>query len=271
MRLEFQLCLCVHWNKLNSWSSDPNSSSLIYIRLWTYQLNSQLLTVDGNSVLYCLASFLLKTDVSLKGRSRVNRITNAAVAAFISLTAIVSLASAPVLADNASSPSLGEEQIADKCYQTGKIRVQAKPEAVWKVLTDYTQQTKVFKRLRKCQVVADKGTTKVLYQEVHPSGQPATFEYKLEMKEKEQFRCLEWHRVAGDFKEMHGFWKLEPTDGGRATNVYYASYVNGGFFIPQGLIKRQFRIDTPAVLSALKETAEGATQIASTRREANAP
>lgn len=227
-----------------------------------------LLTVRWNSVLYSIPSSLLKTDVSLKGRYRVNRITNLAAATILSLVASVSLALTPVTAE---TPVLGEQHVANKCYQTGRIKVHAKPEQVWAVLTDYTQQTKVFKRLRKCQVVADKGTTKVLYHEVHPTGQPATFEYKLEMKETQPNRSLEWRRISGDFKELEGFWKLEPTDGGRNTLVTYGSYVNGGFFIPQGLIKRQFRIDTPLILSSLKDHAEGVPQIASNRREASQP
>lgn len=201
----------------------------------------------------------------------MNRITNAANAVCLSLVASVSLALTPVAAESLATPTLGEEHIANKCYQTGRIKVHAKPEQVWQVLTDYAHQTKVFKRLRKCQVVADKGNTKVLYQEVHPTGQPATFEYKLEMKETQLHRTMEWKRISGDFKELDGFWKLEPVDGGRNTIVTYASHVNGGFFIPQALIKRQFRIDTPMILSSLKEHAEGVPQIASTRREASQP
>lgn len=233
-------------------------------------INSALLTVKWNSVLYSIPTFLLNTDVSLKGRYRVNRITNLAAATVMSLVASVSLALTPVAAES-STPLLGEHQVANRCYQTGKIKVHAKPEQVWAVLTDYTQQTKVFKRLRKCQVIADKGTTKVLYHEVHPTGQPATFEYKLEMKETQPNRSLEWRRISGDFKELEGFWKLEPADGGRNTLVTYGSYVNGGFFIPQALIKRQFRIDTPLILSSLKDRVEGVPQIASNHREASQP
>lgn len=197
--------------------------------------------------------------------------TNVAAATALSLLASVSLALTPVAAESLTTPTLGEEQVAKKCFLTGKIKVHAKPEHVWNVLTDYSHHTAVFKRLRKCQVVSDKGATKIVAQEVHPSGQPATFEYKLEMKEVQTHRNIEWHRISGDFKELEGFWKLEPTDGGRNTLVTYGSYVNGGFFIPQTLIKRQFRLDTPQILVNLKEHAEGVPQIASTRREASQP
>jgi Polyketide cyclase / dehydrase and lipid transport len=74
---------------------------------------------------------------------------------------------------------------------------------------------------------------------------------------------MEWHRISGDFKEVDGFWKLEPTELGRCTMVTYASHVNGGFFMPQLLIKRQLRNDMPTALTALKNKAEGPTQIAS--------
>ena len=61
---------------------------------------------------------------------------------------------------------------------------------------------------------------------------------------------------------VSGFWKLEPLDVGRTTRVTYASYVDGGFFLPSPIIKRQCRIDMPVVISQLKNKVEHKMQIA---------
>ncbi len=83
-------------------------------------------------------------------------------------------------------------------------------------------------------------------------------------------RSMEWHRLKGDFKEVEGFWKLEPTEYGRHTMVTYGSYVNGGFLMPQILIRRQFHKDMPEALAALKNKAEFDNRIAARRLEASA-
>ena len=101
----------------------------------------------------------------------------------------------------------------------------------------------------------------MLKHQVAPSGLPGTYEYIVEVKENAP-KSLEWHRVSGAFKEVDGFWKLEPLDGGRSTEVTYSAYVNGGLFIPPPLIRRQFRIDMPTIMASLKSQSEGSTQIA---------
>ncbi len=163
-------------------------------------------------------------------------------------------------------PDVLEEQINNKSYQVSKMLVRCRPEQIWQILSDYNSAPSIFHTLKKCQLLADKGSTKLMHHEIRPSGLMATFHYDLEVKETGH-RMLEWHRVNGDFKEVEGFWKLEPADAGRSTLVTYASYVNGGIFMPQALIKRQFRIDMPAVMMALKNQAETTTQIAARRTE----
>ncbi|MBI4533494.1 MAG: SRPBCC family protein [Candidatus Melainabacteria bacterium] len=155
-----------------------------------------------------------------------------------------------------------EQAIGGKIFSVSRMVVRARPEQVWQVLTDYDNASLVFPNLRKCQVVQDKGATKIVCHEVQPSGVPGTFKYVLEIKEIAP-RMLEWHRVKGDFRDVDGLWKLEPSDGGRCTLVTYAAYVNGGLFMPQPLIRRQFRIDIPGVMAALKlKTETSVAQIA---------
>ncbi|HEY9789311.1 MAG TPA: SRPBCC family protein [Candidatus Obscuribacterales bacterium] len=165
----------------------------------------------------------------------------------------------------ASNATVLDEQIGDRPYQVIKVLVKARPEQVWQVITDYSGAPHIFANLKKCQVLLDKGATKIVHYSLRPSGLIATFEYDLEVKELPN-RFIEWHRVGGDFKAVDGYWKLEPADCGRSTMVTYANHVNGGLFMPQALIRRQSHIDLPGVMTALKSQSERTMNLASHAR-----
>ena len=167
-------------------------------------------------------------------------------------------------------PSSSEETINGKCFCVSRILIKARPDQVWKILTDYKHAVQVFPLLKKCEVLEDRGTTKISRHEIAPSGIPDTFEYILEVHETAP-KSMEWHRISGDFKEVDGSWKLEPVNLGHHTLVTYASHVNGGFFMPQILIKHQSHIDMPNTLLALKKHTEQTIEIASRRTEASNP
>ena len=186
-----------------------------------------------------------------------------AVAA-LSLAATMFVAMAPsVLAKTQTTNSVTEEMINGKTYCVSRVSVKASPDKVWQVLTDYDNAHKVFPQLKKSKLVQDHGFAKIVRHVMTPSGLPGSYGYTVEVKENAP-HSMEWHRLSGAFKQVDGYWKLEPLDGGHTTLVTYASYVDGGFLVPQGLVKRQSRIDMPQVMSTLKAQTEsqGAVQIA---------
>src|SRR5262245_42232115 len=113
----------------------------------------------------------------------------------INLLALVTVAavsfSAPCL--SAPQPEKGsvtardmlEEKIAGKTFQVCKFVVNAKADDIWKILTDYKNAQYVFPCLKKCRIVQDKGSTKLVEHHIRPSGIPTNFEYLLEIKETE--------------------------------------------------------------------------------------
>ena len=161
----------------------------------------------------------------------------------------------------AGGAAVVEEEINGKTFSVAKTTIKASPAAVWQVLTDYGNASRVFPQVRRSQVVEDRGSSKLLKHKVAPSGLPGTYEYVVEVKEC-PLKSLEWHRKSGSFKEVDGFWKLESIDGGHSTLVTYSAHVEGGLFMPQGLVRHQFTVDMPQVMSALKSQAENVTQIA---------
>jgi hypothetical protein len=181
----------------------------------------------------------------------------------IALNSYVPATTTPAAAAESPQAEVREEKIGERNYQVTRVLVHVKPETVWRILTDYENAVGVFPCLKKCKLVKDKGATKLIEHEIKPTGVPGTFDYVIEVKEVVN-RLYEFHRVSGDFREVEGFWKLEPIEDG--TMVTYASYVNGGIFLPPPIIKRQARIDMPAVMAALKTHAETTRAIAGANR-----
>lgn len=163
---------------------------------------------------------------------------------------------------NPSSPvPVSESVVNGETYQVVKMVVKARPDRVWEVISDHDNLHRVFPQMKKATVVKDEGATKLIKYTVAPSGPVGTFTYTVRLKEKAP-RYMEWTRVSGAFKTVKGFWKLEPLDNGNTTLATYATSVDGGFLIPQPLIRRQCRIDMPQVADTLKAEVENKIRIA---------
>jgi len=167
----------------------------------------------------------------------------------------------PAFANTDAEIAVMDEQIGGKPFCVSKQVIHAKPDQIWGILTDYKNVSSVFPMMRKCQILEDHGSTKIVKHCVAPSGPIGTFEYVVEVKEVAP-KSIEWHRISGDFKEVDGCWKLEPVDNGRNTLVTYTSHVQGSFLTPQMLIRRQAHVDMPIVMASLKREAENGAQIA---------
>lgn len=187
--------------------------------------------------------------------------STAIVMASISLMSVSAPVGAKGLSSQSDSVPVSEAIINGKTYSVTKVTVNASAHDVWRVLTNYSNAEHVFPQMKKCTVLQDMGTEKIVKHTVAPSGPVGTYTYTLKIKEKAP-HLMEWNRVSGAFKDVKGFWKLETLDSGRTTLVTYACFVDGGFFVPGALIRRQNRIDMPQVLKTLKHTVESKLQIA---------
>jgi ribosome-associated toxin RatA of RatAB toxin-antitoxin module len=171
--------------------------------------------------------------------------------------AAVKVAGAPLSDDAAmcEKPTVTDEVISGKTFVVSRMLIKARPAQVWQVLADYGNAHRTFPMIKACQLIEDRGATKIMRHVLSPSGVPGTYKYVLEIRECAP-KSMEWHRISGDFKDVDGFWRLEASHSGRCTKVTYASYVNGGFFLPQPLIRRQVHADMPTAMLALKNKAE---------------
>ncbi len=159
------------------------------------------------------------------------------------------------------TPEVSRAVINGEEYSVCRMVVHASPDTIWSIIADYSNLHRVFKQMKKATVLENKGKVKLVKHTVAPSGPVGTYSYVVRVKESAPHK-MEWKRVSGAFKDVKGFWKLEPLDGGRTTRVTYASHVDGGFLIPKALVKRQCRIDMPIVVSNLRSKAESQIRIA---------
>ena len=185
----------------------------------------------------------------------------AVLAPLLSLYPVIPNMVQPAIASPEEVASVTDEEISGKTFCVSRELIHARPEQVWQVLSDYSNAPRVFPMMKKCQVLEDHGQRKLVRHSVTPSGPFGTFEYIVEIKEQAP-TSMEWHRKSGDFREVDGFWKLEPKDGGRNTLVTYSSHVVGGFFTPPMVVRRQVHVDMPQVMACLKHQAESNSEIA---------
>ncbi len=156
-----------------------------------------------------------------------------------------------------------EEEVDGKTYHIGRTIVNASPENVFAVITDYDHSTKLFDNLKKATIVAtnpENGTTDVSFS-LKGLANVWNFDYVLRMKETYP-SLIEFERVSGAFKANQGYWKFEPLDAhGKKTLVTYAKFIDGGM-LPQSMVKKQVKDAMPTVMANVKATAEArATQV----------
>jgi len=137
------------------------------------------------------------------------------------------------------------------------VRIEAQPEAVWRVMTDCRQASAFVPGLKYCRRIggAADGRWEDIEQEVRYSWLLPSVRYVFRA-EYDRPRRIDFHRLSGDLKEEEGEWSLTRTADGRSTDVEYELYLDPGFWIPQVLVTRSLRKDLPAALGGLRERVE---------------
>jgi ribosome-associated toxin RatA of RatAB toxin-antitoxin module len=99
----------------------------------------------------------------------------------------------------------------EKGKYVARILVKQTPDAVWKVLTDYTNLYKFIPNMVSSKVLENRGNRKIIEQ--IDSRQvflvSITSRTKLAIQETER-RQIDFRLLDGDFSKMDGYWKIEP-------------------------------------------------------------
>ncbi len=162
------------------------------------------------------------------------------------------------LAHNCEPIYSTEEKINDHKYQVHRTRVNAPPDVVWSVLTDYSSAPQIFSKVLKCSIVQDLGDEKAISFKVKTLRDLVTLEYVLNIHEHYPTR-IDWSRKSGAFKINEGYWNIEGIDGGKASMVTYAKFVDAGP-LTNFLVTKELKYDMPIILTQVKLFAENMLQ-----------
>jgi uncharacterized protein YndB with AHSA1/START domain len=143
------------------------------------------------------------------------------------------------------------------------VRINASPEAIWRVMTDCESTPSFVPNLKGCRRIdaAPDGSWEDIEHEVHYSWLLPSIRYVIRAHYDRPHR-IDFRRTSGDLKEEEGTWLLMQTPDASATVVEYEVYIDPGFWIPQFLVSRSLRKDLPAALNALRDRVEQSAQTA---------
>ena len=187
--------------------------------------------------------------------SRIRRTTCGAAITAVTVFSIAaaSTINAPARASTDGDVTSSQEVVDHKTFQVDKVKVDAPPEAVWAVLTNYEDAPRVYSKVSTCHVVVDEGVNKQVAFKVKAFKDLVTLDYTLNIKENFP-GSIEWSRRSGAFKANEGYWRMEPLDGGKTCLVTYAKFIDGGAM--QYFVNKELKTDMPIILGSVKSTAE---------------
>jgi uncharacterized protein YndB with AHSA1/START domain len=150
---------------------------------------------------------------------------------------------------------------ADPARPRGRVSaavlIHARPEAIWRVMTDCAQTMLFVPGLKRCRRIdggAD-GRWEDIEHEIRYSWYLPSVVYVFRA-DYDRPRRIDFHRISGDLKQEEGTWVLSATADGSATVVEYEMYLDPGFWVPQFLVNRSLRKDLPGALAGLRDRVE---------------
>jgi ribosome-associated toxin RatA of RatAB toxin-antitoxin module len=147
----------------------------------------------------------------------------------------------------------------DSAEQTGRasatVRIRARPEVVWSLITNCTEALKLVPGLVGCDVLetAPDSSWQRIRQVVDYSWYVRKLTYEVIMRPDKPAN-VSIERVSGDLRSLKASWSLKSD--GDYTVAHYAIDLAPGFWVPQWLVRVALRRDLPKMLRALRTRAE---------------
>jgi Polyketide cyclase / dehydrase and lipid transport len=147
----------------------------------------------------------------------------------------------------------------DSGAQSGRadatVRIHARPETIWPVLTNCAEALKLVPGLVSCEVVdtASDGSSQLIRQSVDYSWLLPKLTYEIRASYDYPTR-VSIERVAGDLRMLKCSWYLEAD--GDYTVAHYSLDLTPGIWVPHWMVKLALRHDLPKMLRELRARAE---------------
>lgn len=151
--------------------------------------------------------------------------------------------------------AIDDEIMNDARYVVVEIVIAARPEKIWRVLTDYGRVTCNFPTMTKLEILQDDGEVKTMSQQVRPLPPVPPISYVVEVKETFP-RLLQWSGCTRLIKTNQGCIKLQE-ENDSATRVTFAAWAEAALIVPNAIVRYQMKKIIPTVLQSLKAYAEG--------------
>lgn len=148
-----------------------------------------------------------------------------------------------------------EDFDGDSRYIVSKLLIQASPETVWSILTDYERVTQVFSNVKTLKILSGSDCLKVMEHKVQPLPPVPPIYYVVEVRETFP-TLLEWRGMTSYIKVNQGCFTLQPIEAGLSTNVTFAVWAEAKLLVPKAIIRYQLQKIMPDVLKTLKTHAE---------------
>lgn len=134
--------------------------------------------------------------------------------------------------------------------------IKAPKEQVWNALTDFSNYSRTFPRVKSCKVLSKQGDSVNLETVLKPqmfvknevqhtlndmSGKP---------------NLLTWRMLDGNFKSATGEWRLSEGADNHSCKVRYTLEVDGGAYIPKPVLGMVMKVVQKEIVNNVKETVE---------------
>lgn len=142
-----------------------------------------------------------------------------------------------------------EEALKSKPTETAAILVDSPPHEVWAVIADKEGAPKFIKGLKSAKVLKRGPGYELVEQKMTVGLIKVTYVLK---DVSEPPDTVKFSRHSGDMKEIDGFWKFYPVDGGTQTLVVYRLGLKPGMGIPDLFVHSSLKTSLPEALRDVK-------------------
>jgi ribosome-associated toxin RatA of RatAB toxin-antitoxin module len=162
------------------------------------------------------------------------------------------------------STSLGTKTASQKVFKASdklaevrtKFVINAPPEIVWQVLTNFSEYPNMFRRLESCRITKQEGNLVWTESDLKPHVFVRTQRQHTINDLSGKPSVLDWQVIDGNFKTVIGKWELSPVDSGNRCAVIYTLAVDTGPIIPKFLVSFALRNFQKEIGTALKQFVE---------------